>query len=143
MDTYLHLLTVLGLGAATLWGAIPAGLALGLDPWATGVAAAAGAALGTLLVLALGDRIRSRPPAVLARAAARHRGLLYRTWVNYGVPGLGLLAPLVVGAPLGAAMGILLGAPAGRLAFWMMLGIVVCSAGLTLVAALGLAMFQH
>ncbi len=143
MDTHLHLLTVLGLGAATLWGAIPAGLALGLDPLATGVAAAAGAALGTLLVLALGDRIRSHPWAVLTRAAARHRGIMYHAWASYGAPGLGLLAPLVVGAPLGAAMGLLLGAPAGRLAFWMMLGIVVCSAGLTLVAALGLAMFQH
>ncbi len=33
--------------------------------------------------------------------------------------------------------------PAGRLAFWMLLGIVVCSAGLTLAVALGLAAFQR
>ncbi len=118
--------------------AVPVGIALGLGPWATGIAAAAGVGLGTALVLILGDRIRSEPPAALAKTARRRRGLMYRTWASYGVPGLGLLAPLAVGAPLGAAMGILLGVPAGRLAFWLMLGIVLWSAGLTFAAALGL-----
>ena len=142
MEIHGHLLAVAVLGAVTLWGAIAAGLGLGLDPWATGVSAAVGAALGTLLVLAVGDRIRSRPPTRLANAATRHHGLMYHTWARYGVPGLGLLAPLVVGAPLGAAMAIILGAPLGRVLFWMMLGIVFWSAGLTFVAALGLAAFR-
>lgn len=135
---YIYVLAVLGLGAATLWSAIPVGIVLGLGPWTTGIAAAAGAGLGTALVLALGERLRSKPPAALVKTAARRRGLMYRAWASYGAPGLGLLAPLVVGAPLGAAMGILLGAPTGRLAFWLMLGIVLWSAGLTFVAALGL-----
>lgn len=137
MDIQLHVLAVLGLGAATLWSAIPAGIALGLGPWTTGIAAAAGAGLGTALVFALGERLRSAPPAALVKTTARRRGLMYRTWASYGVAGLGLLAPLAVGAPLGAAMGLLLGAPAGRLAFWLMLGVVLWSAGLTFVAALG------
>lgn len=50
LETYLHLIAVLGLGAATLWGAIPIGLAMGLEPWVAGFAAAMGAALGTLAV---------------------------------------------------------------------------------------------
>jgi hypothetical protein len=143
LETDLHLLAVLGLGAVTLWGAIPIGLALGLDPWAAGVAAAMGAALGTLAVSAVGDRIRSHPPTPLAKAATRQRGLLYRIWASYGVPGLALAAPLFVGAPLGTAMGIILGAPTARLLLWTMLGIVFWSAGLTFVATIGLSALQH
>ena len=111
METDLRLLAVLGLGAVTLWGAIPTGLALGLDPWAACVAAAIGAALATLAVSAVGDRIRNHPPTPLAKVATSHRGLLYRIWLKYTAPGLGLAAPLFIGAPLGTAMGIILGAP--------------------------------
>lgn len=143
MATDLRLLAVLGLGAVTLWGAIPTGLALGLDPWAVCTAAAIGAALGTLAVSAVGDRIRNRPPTPLAKAATRHRGLLYRIWLKYRAPGLGLAAPLFVGAPLGTAMGIILGAPTARLLLWTMLGIVLWSAGLTVVATIGLSALQH
>ncbi len=143
MEILGHLLAVAGLGAVTLWAAIPVGLALGLGPWATGASAAVGAALGTLPVFLVGDRLRSRPPTRLANAAARHHGLMYRTWERCGVPGLGLLAPLLVGAPLGAAMAIILGSARGRLLFWTMLGIFLWSAGLTFVAALGLAALQY
>ena len=143
METDLHLLAVLGLGAVTLWGAIPIGLALGLDPWAVCIAAAIGAALGTLAVSAVGDRIRNHPPTPLAKAVTRHRGLLYRIWLKYRAPGLGLAAPLFVGAPLGTAMGIILGAPTARVLLWTMLGIVLWSAGLTVVATIGLSALQH
>ena len=143
METDLHLLAVLGLGAVSLWGAIPIGLALGLDPWAAGIAASMGAALGTLAVTAVGDRIRDHPPTALAKAATRHRGFLYRIWTKYRAPGLGLAAPLFVGAPLGTVMGIILGAPTARLLLWTILGIVVWSAGLTFVATMGLRALQH
>lgn len=143
MDSFGYLLAVAGLGAVTLWGAIPVGLALGLGPWATGASAAVGAVLGMLPVFALGDRLRSRPPTALADAATRPHGLMYRTWASYGLPGFGLLAPLLTGAPLGAAMAIIFGAPPARLLFWMMLGIVLWSAALTFVAALGLAALQR
>ncbi len=53
--------------------------------------------------------------------------------------GLGLLAPLLIGAPIGAALGLALGVPASRVLFWISLGIVVWSTVLTLAGALGLA----
>ena len=138
-----QILAVAGLGAVTLWGAIPVGLALGLGPWATGASAAVGAVLGVLPVFAVGDRLRSGPLIRLANAATRRHGLMYRTWASYGAPGLGLLAPLLLGAPLGAAMGIILGAPLGRLLFWTTLGIVFWSAALTFAGALGLTALQR
>lgn len=133
------LLTVLGLGALELWAAIPAGLALRLSAVATGITAAVGAILGALVVLFLGERVRSRlMQHHNGRDEKRPHGHIYKIWHHYGVIGLGLLAPLLTGAPLGVALGLTLGAPPGRLFFCVSLGIVLWSTVLTLIAALGL-----
>src|SRR3972149_7629540 len=59
MDILPKVVTVFGLGAVELWAAIPAGLALGLHPIATGVASALGAITSGLVVAPLGDRARA------------------------------------------------------------------------------------
>lgn len=135
-----RLLTVLGLGALELWAAIPAGLAFGLPALTTGITAAVGAILGALVVLFLGERVRSRLMQHHGgKDAKRPHGHIYKIWHRYGVIGLGLLAPLLTGAPLGVVFGLTLGASLGRLFFWVSLGIVLWSTVLTLIAALGLA----
>jgi len=134
------LLTVLGLGALELWAAIPAGLALKLSAIATGVTAAVGAILGVLVILFLGERVRSwlmRHHG--GKDEKRQHGRIYKIWRRYGVIGLGLLAPLLTGAPLGVALGLTLGAPAGRLLLWVCVGIILWSTVLTLIGVLGLA----
>ncbi len=140
MEPVLKLLTTLGLGALVLWTAIPVGLALQLHPVAVGIAAAIGAVLGVLAVVSFGDRLRAW--LVLRHERKEMKGqheLMYRIWDRYGVIGLGLLAPLLTGAPLGVALGLTLGAPPSRLFFWASVGIVLWSTALTLAAALGLA----
>ncbi len=134
----IRLLTVFGLGALELWVAIPAGFALQLHPLVTGITAAAGAITGVMIVLVPGDRIRKW---LIERNSGRNepRGRIYLLWDNYGTAGLGLFAPLLVGAPLGTALGLSLGTPAKRLLLWMSLGIVLCSAALTLAGSLGLS----
>jgi hypothetical protein len=138
MDIVLKVLTVFGLAAVELWAAIPAGLALDLHPVLIGVVSAAGAILGVMVILVLGERVRSW---LLRRRGGekRQHGRIYRIWVRYGVVGLGLLAPLLTGAPLGTALAIAFGAPAGRVLLWMSVGIAAWSALLTAAAALGLA----
>ncbi len=136
----MKLLAVLGLGAIELWGAIPAGLALRLHPLAVGIAAATGAMLGALIVVLLGERARAWLARHHGRRDEQRRpGPIYQIWYRYGVIGLGLLAPLLTGAPLGVVLGLALGAPAGRLLFWTSLGIIFWSTALTLAGALGLA----
>ena len=107
---------------------------------AIGITTAVGATLGTLAVVLVGERLRNW--------LVKHHGgkdqkkrpsLIQRIWYRYGVIGLGLLAPLITGAPLGAALGLVLGAPVGRLLLWISLGIILWTAALTLVGALGLA----
>ena len=51
--------------------------------------------------------------------------------------GWGLIGPLVLGAPLSAALGVALGAPRGRLLFWLGAGVVLWVTVLTVAAALG------
>jgi len=53
-----------------------------------------------------------------------------------------MVSPLITGAPLGAAIGISLGASPGRLIFWMSIGIVFWTILLTILSTLGFAGFQ-
>jgi hypothetical protein len=140
MDEILKLLSVVALAAIELWAAIPAGLALGLNPFLVGLGAVIGAIMSTFVVVLVGERLRNW----LVR---RHRGknekqkpgLIQRIWQRYGLIGLGLLAPLLTGAPIGAALGLSLGAHTGRLMVWMSIGIILWTAMLTTAGALGLA----
>ncbi len=138
LELPMRLLVVLGLGALDLWLAFPAGIALELHPLAVSSAAAVGAVLGAGLVLVLGERARALIMR-LRRAGdtgTRH-GRIYGVWDRYGVVGLGLISPVLTGAPLGAAIGIALGARAGRLLLWISAGVVIWSVLLGLVASLG------
>ncbi len=56
MELIIKLLTVFLLGAVELWIAVPAGMALGLNPLAAGAASAAGAIAGVLVILLPGER---------------------------------------------------------------------------------------
>jgi membrane protein YqaA with SNARE-associated domain len=126
------------LGVAELWAAAPAGLAMGLDPVLVCLVAAAGAVSGGAVVLLLGERVRAWLQRRQQRERMeRRRGWLYRIWLRYGVPGWGLLAPLVIGSPLGAAFGLVLGAPPRRLLPWLAAGSVLWSVVFSLLAALG------
>jgi membrane protein YqaA with SNARE-associated domain len=137
---WLKWLAVFGLGMTGLWQGVPAGFALRLHPAVTATTAAAGSFLATVIVLFLGDRLRER---LLRRKPAtgevpRER-LIDRIWRRYGVVGLGLLGPGLTGAPLGAALGVSMGVSARRLLFWLSIGIVLWSIGMTVAAAAGTA----
>lgn len=101
------LLTVFLIAMLELWAAIPAGLALQLHPGLVGLTAALGASAGVLLVMLLGEPLRARLKRQRGEEPGKH-GRLRRIWERFGVVGLGLLAPLLVGAPLGAALGLAL-----------------------------------
>ncbi len=141
MDVLVAVLTVVALGAVELWAAVPAGFALGLHPVATAVAAAVGATVASVVVLVAGGRLRAK--LTHGRSQADNPdSAIGRIWRRYGVIGLGLAAPLLVGAPAGTAIGVALGAPPDRLLRWMIIGIVAWSAILAVAGALGLAVFE-
>jgi hypothetical protein len=135
---------VFALGMIGLWEGIPAGFVLRLPPVAIGAASGAGSLSATLLVLVLGDRLRARlvRPRADGDGAPKERAI-DRVWRRYGIIGFGLLAPVLTGAPLGVALGLLLRAPAARLLFWTVLGLVLWTVLLTVAGALGIAGFAH
>ena len=137
MELLIKLLTVLVLGAVELWVAVPAGFALNLSPPVTAIMAASGAVLGLLVILTLGERIRNKLLKRVNREDKRNK-YIDHIWDRYGVAGFGLFAPLLIGAPLGTALGIALGVPGNRLFFWMSLGIIICAIGLTIVIEYGI-----
>jgi hypothetical protein len=134
----IQLLTVFGLSILELWAAIPAGFAFNLDPIGIIIASSAGSIISALIVIVAGEKIRNKIIHWRYKGKEPKQGYLSRIWNKYGVIGLGLLSPLLLGAPLGAALGSILGAQRWRLLFWMSLGIIIWSIGLTLACATGI-----
>lgn len=138
MNLAWKLLTIFILGVAELWAAAPAGVVLSLNPVLVFSVAAAGAVAGGTVVVLLGERVK----AWLERRGKREKleerhGFLYRIWQRYGVIGWGLLAPLLVGSPLGAALGLVFGAPVRRLLVWLSVGSVLWSSVFSILSFLG------
>lgn len=136
------LVVLFALGVAELWAAAPAGMAMGLNPVLVCLVAAAGAVSGGTAVVLLGERVK----AWLQKRRKREQfeaqgGLLWRVWQRHGVAGWGLLAPLLVGSPLGAALGLVLGAPPRRLLPWLAAGSVLWSIVFSAVFAMGFRIF--
>lgn len=142
MDVIISTLLVFGAGILELWAAIPLGLAINLNPVIIGIASAAGAITAAVLVTAVGDSIREK---VIKWRYGENKDLkdskYYKIWNKYGIVGLGLISPLLFGAPIGAALGVALGSSKKPLLIWMSIGIVIWSVGLTAAGYLGLMSF--
>jgi len=138
------LLTIFALGVAELWAAAPAGALMGFHPLLVCVVAALGAVSGGTVVVLLGERVKAwLQKRRRDEKMEKKGGLLYRVWLRYGVIGWGLLAPLLVGSPLGAAFGLALGAHPRRLLAWLAAGSILWSVVFSLVSALGWRLLGH
>ena len=140
MSSVLRFLGVAGLAAIDLFLAIPAGVAAHYGFVELFAAMAVGGSVGVVVTVAVGDeasrwwaahrKVRSRPkPSSWIRKVAD----------RFGAPGLGLLAPGLVGSPAGAMLGIGLGIERKALAAWLVVGTVAWSAALAGLTAAGLA----
>jgi hypothetical protein len=137
VDTLLQLLGVFALSVVELWAAVPAGVALGLPPVFVWLATVTGATAGVVIVVLAGERLRTWLVERFGRGRVREGGRLRSIWERYGVIGWGLLGPLLLGAPLSAAVGVGLGAPRRRLLVWLGAGVVLWTTVLTVAAIFG------
>ena len=144
MELLVKLLSTALSGAVGLWSGIPAGTALGLPAVLSGAAAV----LGNLAAIAMAalahgwsGRLVDRWARRRGGASSTHRDRLERVWAGYGLPGVALLSPLLVGAPLGTVLALLLGAPRRRLLGWMVASVVLSGTVLTGATAFGLSVF--
>ena len=121
------------------WAAIPAGLALGLPPVLVIITTSLSYACGAAVVTLLGERVREWVMRRLGRKAdVNPDSLIRRIWDKYGLVGLGLLAPVTVGAQIGAALGLAMNGQPRRLFLALALGGLAWSIALTIAISLGI-----
>jgi hypothetical protein len=127
-----------GMGIAYFLGAIPLGVSLNLHPVAAALSAWAGYTAIGAVMLALGRparltierRFKISPEPDPAK-------LLWRVWGRYGMPGLGLLAPVTCGPYIAALLALALGEKPGRVLLWIAGGCLPWVIVFTVLAALG------
>lgn len=138
------LTTVFGWAFFSFWSAIPAGLALNVSPvlvfFTVTISYSSGVALVLLVGAPLRDRIRRRMNRADDSTAQPNRMVtaVQSAWARYGLIGLALLAPMTVGAQVGAVIGLSFGARPVRLLLAMTLGAAVWALLLTLALVAGI-----
>lgn len=131
-------LSVFGLAFFSFWAAITLGLGLGLSPVVVIVTTTLSYALGVVLIVWIGGPIRERVMRRFNQSQTPFEETrIGRIWERYGIIGLGLAAPMTVGAQIGAAIGITLKAEPRRLFLAMAGGALAWSIGLTAAVSLG------
>ena len=146
MEEILVMMLAVFLMAATplleVWIAIPAGIAMGLDPVLTALMAGLGNFI-PLIFIAIGfERFRlwfeSRCKDREERVGFKR---FKRLWELYGLPVAALAAPATIGTHLALLMIMSLGADARRSLLWMGLSIGLWTLIVTPLAVIGVDMF--
>lgn len=133
------IVSIFALAFFYFWPAIPAGLALGLSPIIVILTTSLSYACGAAVVTLLGERVRAWVMKRLGnKAEVKSDSFLRRVWDKYGMVGLGLLAPMTVGAQIGAAIGLALNGKPRNLFIALSLGGLVWSIALTAAVSLGI-----
>ena len=125
-----------------IWVAIPIGIGFKLNPIITIIATFLGASAGSVLVILLGNGIQK----LILRGhnqKIEKETTMKKIWNKYGVIGLGLLSPLLTGAPLGIAIGLLFNAEKKKLLIFVVLGILIWSIVFTLIGVYSYETFQY
>jgi len=134
---------VFGLAILEIWAAVPTGIALGVPPLSVWLLTVTGSLVGVAVVALGGASLRAWLGRRRGNLTVSRRGRLYRVWLRYGVPGWGLLSPLVMAPAMGTAIGLLLGAPKGKLMGWMSAGVVLWTSCLVIAATVGLSVIHR
>jgi len=133
------IISTFGLAFFYFIAAIPAGAALQLPIWIAALTAGVSYAAGVIVVVLIGAPLRERL-AKRFNISTTHDStkLIWRVWDRYGLIGLSLLAPITLGAQIGALIGLSLGVKPRSLVIGMALGIVPWCVILGVAVALGL-----
>jgi len=114
-----------GLGFLYFLGAIPAGAAAGAPVWTAAIAAWLGYSSGAAIVLMAGAPLRLWLVRKLKIPVEQDPSkLVWRVWNKWGLPGLGLLAPVTVGPQVGGILALAVGGRPARIFAALSLGVI-------------------
>jgi uncharacterized membrane protein len=136
------------LGAAIPWLeialVIPLGIVSGLSPFWVMVLAFVGNLL-TVLILIIGfDRIKSwmiKRQEAKGKSASKRSERAKKIWSKYGLPGLALLGPILIGTHIAAFIGMTLGADKKWTTLWLTISIGLWTLVFGILTALGFDFF--
>ena len=138
------LISVFGIAFLYFWASIPAGIAQGLSPILVVATASISYACGVGIVILAGQPLRDWIMKRFGgKASSNPNSAIRRVWDRYGLIGLSLLAPVTVGAQVGAIIGISLNAPPRRLFILMSLGGLLWGIIVAVLVSLGVAAVQR
>lgn len=138
------------LGAAIPWFeialVIPLGIVWGLSPFWVMVLAFVGNML-TVLALIIGfDRFRiwyDKRQRAKGKADTKKSERAIRIWNKYGLPGLAMLGPILIGTHIAAFIGMTLGATKKNTTVWLTISIAVWTLAFGILTALGFDFFTR
>jgi len=133
------ILTVFGFGFMYFVGAIPAGVALKMNPVVAALVAWTGYAAGTWLVVLVGKPLQAWASTriKLLREPRDESKFFWRVWGKFGLPGLAFIAPVTCGPQGGSLVALALGEKPFWVGFWFSIGVIPYAIGFAVVAALG------
>jgi hypothetical protein len=125
MGTVRTMLLVFGLGIAYFLAAIPTGVSMKLAPWLAAICAWAGytAIAAAMLVIGAPARVWIVKKFKFSTEPDTTK-VFWRIWTRYGMPGLGLIAPVTIGPYFAALVALALGEKPRRLMFWIAVGVI-------------------
>ena len=140
MEYAIKLVAVFGSSILELWAAIPLGFVFQINPIVNGLVSSAGSIVSVFIITFFGTKLRDK--IYKGRQKNYENSKIYKIWIKYGIAGLGLLSPILTGAPFGTALGLSLGAPPKKILFWMSLGVVIWTVALVTLGILGITTFK-
>lgn len=120
---------------------VPLGIAFGLNPVAVGALGLLGNWITMMIVIVLFDRIqqwrRKRRGDSPEGSGNKRWARAHHIWNRYGLPGLSLLGPLIIGSHIAAAVAMGLNAPRRAVTLWMTLSLVLWTLVIAVAAYYG------
>jgi uncharacterized membrane protein len=142
MPVLAQYLTVYLLGILELWIAIPAGIAFKLPVIAVALVSGAGALTSGIIVFAVGAPLRNWLMRMKTRKTGALDSNIQKIWNEFGIAGLGIIAPFLTGVHLGTAIAIALGCTWRKTLLWMTIGTLLWSFIIAIAAAAGFSLFR-
>ncbi|MGM0845713.1 MAG: small multi-drug export protein [Bacillota bacterium] len=149
VDTLWGYILVFLLAAAPFfeaYGVIPLAMIAGLSPVPVIILGLAGNILTVLLVIVFINKIKEwrRKRKNGKENSESKRGLrAQKLWKKYGLPGLAIIGPLLVGSHLTALMSLTFGGSRKKTAYWMIGSIVLWSLTFAILVHFGIDILGH
>jgi uncharacterized membrane protein len=143
MAFFISCLSIYLIGLLELWIAIPLGFALKINPFITAFFASIGAISSCIIIILIGVPIRNKFYKTKIFKKKFENKYFQKVWNEFGIFGLGLIAPIFTGVHIGTAIALFWGCSARNTIFYMSIGTIIWTIILTVLTSLGISIVKQ